>query len=177
MKERKNKYKIINRVIWGKFVKKNIFKNVLNYIGSEFTDDYISDVEDTIMALGIYHTARSYFVTKELGYYYNFDLSKKDIKIVNTKCKFINKPRQFGFYNIIKFLVDKHNKTEKERKKTYHEYSSFYRDMIFGMKLDKKHFEIIFYVLNKFFFLFLSYIFPSHFLSNKYSPSYINIPS
>ena len=67
MKERKNKYKIINRVIWGKFVKKNIFKNVLNYIGSEFTDDYISDVEDTIMALGIYHTARSYFVTKELG--------------------------------------------------------------------------------------------------------------
>ena len=110
----------------------------------------ISDVEDTIMALGIYHTARSYFITKELGYYYNFDLSKKGIKIVNTKCKFSNKPRQFGFYNLIKFLVDKHNKTEKERKKIYHEYSSFYRDIIFGMKLDKKHFEIIFYVLNKF---------------------------
>lgn len=150
IKKQYNRYYILNRVIWGKFVKKEIFKNALNYIGSEFVDDFISDAEDTIMAVGIYHTASSYFVTKELGYYYNFNLYKKGIKIVNTKCKFSGKPKQFGYYNLIKFLVDKHNKTENEKKKSYHEFLQFNRNIIFGMNLDKKQFQIIFYILNKF---------------------------
>ena len=67
-KKGKDKYALINRVIWGKFIKKSLFKKLLNYIGSEYVDDYINIAEDTIMAVGIYHIANSYYVMKEIGY-------------------------------------------------------------------------------------------------------------
>ena len=38
----------------GKFVKRNVFTNLLNYIGSEIVDDYIADVEYTLMTVSIY---------------------------------------------------------------------------------------------------------------------------
>ena len=58
---------IINRIICGKFIKRKVFKDLLNYIGSEFTDEYITDAEDTIMAVGLFHIAQSYYIMKELG--------------------------------------------------------------------------------------------------------------
>ena len=57
LKNKINKFQILNRVIWGKFVKNNVFKNLLNYIGSEIVDDCINDVEDTIIAEGLFHIA------------------------------------------------------------------------------------------------------------------------
>ncbi len=73
----KYKLTLINRVIWGKFIKKNIFIELLNYIGSEYVNEYINYAEDCIMALGIYHIAKSYYVMKEIGYYYAFEKKKK----------------------------------------------------------------------------------------------------
>ena len=47
-------------------------------------------------------------------------------------------------------MVDKNNKTEEEKKKTYDEYAKFNINAIFGIKLSKKQYQIIFHVLNKF---------------------------
>ena len=152
-KERHNKYKIFNRVIWGKLIKKKIFLNLLNYIGPDITDDYITDYEDTIMAVSLFHLAQSYYVMKEVGLYYSFSIKNKKFEVVNTKCKKNEAPRQMGFYYLLKFLVDKNNKTEKEKKKTYDEYNeylTYYSNTIFGLKLNKKHFQIIFDAINKF---------------------------
>ena len=58
-----------NRVIWGKFIKNDLFQKTLIYIGKEFTDDYNNDAEDTLVAIGIYHLANSYYIMKEPGYF------------------------------------------------------------------------------------------------------------
>jgi len=67
-KKGKYKYTLISRAIWGKFIKNNLFKELLNYIGSEYVDDYINYAEDCIMSLSIFHNAKSYYVMKEMGY-------------------------------------------------------------------------------------------------------------
>ena len=63
-----NKYTLINRAIWGKFIQNKLFKEILNYIGSEYVDDYINFAEDCIMTVSIFHNAKSYYVMKEMGY-------------------------------------------------------------------------------------------------------------
>ena len=60
---------LINRAIWGKFIQNKLFKEILNYIGSEYLDDYINFAEDCIMTVSIFHNAKSYYVMKEIGYY------------------------------------------------------------------------------------------------------------
>ena len=40
-----------NRVIWGKLVKKEIFQKMLEYIGSELSDEFITYGEDTLMSV------------------------------------------------------------------------------------------------------------------------------
>ena len=91
---KKGKYKntLLSRVIWGKFIKKNLFKELLNYIGSEYVDDYINYAEDCIMALSIFHNAKSYYVMKEMGYYYAVGKKENIIK-------------QFSGKNQIKYII------------------------------------------------------------------------
>jgi len=58
------------------------------------------------MAVSIFHNAKSYYVMKEMGYYYKVDNKKTNIKLFNFS-------------------------------------------KIFDMNLKKRHYQIIFYVLNK----------------------------
>ena len=149
-KKGKYRYTLINRVIWGKFIKKNLFKELLNYIGSEYTNDYINLAEDTLMAVGIYHIAESYYVMKEIGYYYNSG-EKKNFIILNNKkiCRNVKDGINNFYFSYLKFLVDKHNKTKNERRNTYKEYLLFISDKLFDMNLKKRHYQIIFHVFNK----------------------------
>ena len=48
---------------------KEIFKNVLEYIGPKYTEDYLLDFEDTIMTVSLFHIANSYYYMNECGYY------------------------------------------------------------------------------------------------------------
>jgi len=146
---KKEKY-LLNRVIWGKFIKKSVFKELLNYIGSEYIDDYINEGEDTLMAVGIFHIAKSYYIMKEMGYYYIFGDIKISNKLKNRRCKIINDGINKFYFNYIKFLVDNHNKNKREKINTYHEFRLFRFDLILYMNLKKRHYQIIFYVLNKF---------------------------
>ena len=60
----------------GKIHKKWFISKKNWYIGKEFTDDYINDAEDTLVAIGIYHLANSYYIMKEPGYVYSFEEKK-----------------------------------------------------------------------------------------------------
>ena len=148
---KKGKYKntLINRSICGKFIKNKLFKEILNYIGSEYVDDYINYAEDCIMAVSIFHNAKSYYVMKEMGYYYKVDDKNKTIKLKNKICSINNEGINNFYFNYLKFLVDHHNKNKKEKRSAYHELLVFNFSKIINMNLKKRHYQIIFYVLNK----------------------------
>ena len=81
--EKKNNYYyyLHNRVIWGKLIKTEIFKKLLIFMGSEFVDDYLNEAEDTLEVVGLFLFAKSYYVMKEMGYYYSYDEKVEDILI------------------------------------------------------------------------------------------------
>ena len=149
LKDERQTYNVINRVIWGKFIKKGVFKELLNYIGSEIVDDYINESEDTLMAVGIFHIARSYYVMKEMGYYYTLGDKNKSIIIKNKVCKKMNDGINSFYFNYVKFLIDHHNKNDEEKINTYKEFLIYNFDRIFDMDLKIRHYQLIFYVLNE----------------------------
>lgn len=74
----------LNRQIWAKFIKNDIFKKVLEFIGPKYTEDNIIIYEDTIMSIALFIIAKSYYYLKETGYYRsNFECLKS--KSNNTK--------------------------------------------------------------------------------------------
>ena len=75
-----------NRAIWGKIVKNEIFKKMLNYIGVEYSNEHITFAEDTLMMIALVRVANSYYFTKELGYHYNIEKSKQNTKVNNNVC-------------------------------------------------------------------------------------------
>lgn len=148
--KRYKKYFLQNRVIWSKLIKKELFKDVLVYLGDEIVDDYINEAEDTLMLVGIFHLAKSYYVMKEIGYYYSFG-EKKNLfpQFQKRKCKTNNKLIKMGWYKYLKFLVDKNIRTEKERIITYNEFLLINNSKILEMKLDNRHYKLMFYVFNR----------------------------
>ena len=85
----------LNRVIVSKLIKTIIFKKVLEYIGTKYTNDYLLDYEDSIMSVSLFRVANSYYHMKEYGYYYAKDDCKNPLPNTSLKkCKskkFINK--------------------------------------------------------------------------------------
>ena len=95
------------------------------YFGSEITDEYTNQDEDTLMAVGVYHLAKSYYVMKEMGYYYSSFTNKYSPPNLGNKiCKENNKTKRLGWYKYLKFLVDNNVKTEAEKEITYEEFGS-----------------------------------------------------
>ena len=145
----KNKYYLMNRVIWAKLIKGNVFKALLDYIGSEYVDDYINEAEDTLMAVGLFNFAKSYYVMKEEGYYYSFE-DKKQAKIIENKvCKVNNKLKKIGFFKYLKFLIEHTIMNDDDKIRTYNEFSVLDIKKIFKTILDDRHYKLIFYVLDK----------------------------
>ena len=146
----KNKYHFINTVIWAKLVKNDVFQKVLKYIGSEFVDDYINEAEDLIMAVGIFHVAKSFYLMNEVGYYNSYDEKIKDIPKTNKRvCKVNNKLKKFGLFKLYKFMVDKSNKDDKEKNSIINLMKQHNNSAIFHMDLDDRHYKKMFYVYDK----------------------------
>ena len=57
-----NIYELFNTIIWAKLIKNEVFQKTLEYIGSEYVDDYSNEYEDVVMAEGIFHVAKSYYI-------------------------------------------------------------------------------------------------------------------
>ena len=145
-----SKYVFSNRVIWGKLIKNELYQKLLIYIGPELTDDYNNEAEDTLMAIGLFHLAKSYYVMKEIGYYYSKDEKKNRFKKNNNKiCKINNKTKYFGWYKYYKFLVDKHNKNDYEKNMVMNEMKIPEPRKRINQKLDDRHYKILFYVYDK----------------------------
>ena len=143
-------YYLRNRQIWGKFIKNELFQKALNYIGKDYTEDYINFAEDTIMAIGIYHMANSYYLAKEIGYLYSFDPKLKDFpKLSNKVCKFTDKIKGFDSMKYSKFLVEKAGNNTKEQILAYKGIMNANFDYYLNnSKLETRHYEIMFFILD-----------------------------
>ena len=147
-KSRRKHYYLYNTIICGKFIKNKILQKVLNYIGTEYIDDYNNEAEDVIMALGVYHTAKSYYRTNEIGYYYSKREKLKEYpKTKIGKCKINNKLKNFGYFKVTKFMVDKNNKNDKEKSMIlgFMRFISIDKSLV-KIKFDDRHYKILFYI-------------------------------
>lgn len=141
-----------NRAIYGKLIKKELCNKMLLDIGTEYTNDYITYAEDTLMVVSLLHLANSYYLMKEIGYYYYFDPKRKILpKLKNKVCKTNNKIKGFSFFKFLKFLVGRIEYNEKEQIMAYKEIVTFdeYNYYFNSYKMGKEHYDIIFYILNK----------------------------
>ena len=101
---------------------------MLEYIGTEFSDDYIIWAEDTLMVVALVRTANSYYFIKGFGYYRNIGPNRRPSSNINNKvCKPNPKRRGgFGHMNLLHFLLDMTKNNEFDRQLVYHELISIH---------------------------------------------------
>ena len=76
------------RVIWGKLVKNEIFQKTLEKIGPKYTNDFMLVYEDSLTTITLYQVAQSFYLYRELGYYYSRDeFSGRFPVLPNKQCK------------------------------------------------------------------------------------------
>ena len=76
---------VINRNIWQKLIKNDIFKKVVEYIGPKYIEAFMLLYEDTIMAVSLFIISKSYYVMKDIGYYYSRG-ECLGCAVINKKC-------------------------------------------------------------------------------------------
>ena len=114
----------LNRNIVSKIIKNKLFKQVLDFIGSKYTEDHIVTYEDTIMSISLFTLANSYYLTKEPGYYRSkgecfVNVSKTFIKKCNLKSCIIS--NEFDSIKYLNFLTEKLNNSKIEGELIYKE--------------------------------------------------------
>lgn len=142
-------YPVQNRNLCGKIIKNIILKKIINNIGAKYTEDYILNYEDTIMAVSLFQIAKSYYYMKENGYYYSKD-DKKKIKFNNKKKSNPKKNVITGMDQVkyLQFLIEKTKNNKLERQLIFHEimminyYLNFY-------KYINHDYEMVYNIINK----------------------------
>ena len=139
-----------NRAIWGKLIKKDLFNKVIDFIGPKYTEDYISDYEDTIMSISLFYIANSYYYINELGYYYSKGECENHFPFLeHKKCipLKIEINKELDSIKYLNFLLDISKGSEIESKLLYKELMSINH----CKKLDKinKNFSYVYSILNR----------------------------
>ena len=96
--------------------------------------------------------AKSYYLMKELGYFYNLDDKRKEFsKLKNKVCKSNNKIKDLSPFKFLKFLVGRVENNTKEQIYVYKEITTLidYDYYLETFKMRKEHYEIMFYIFNK----------------------------
>ena len=150
-----------NRNIVSKLIKNEVFKNVLEYIGQNYTKDYLLDFEDSIMAVSLFNIANSYYYTNECGYYVANNECENTfpvLKYKKCKVKSLTINNELDSIKYLNFLLDKSKGREIENDFIYKELLAidYYKKID---KLINKDFSYVYSVLNK--------IYKSNFYSNK----------
>ena len=140
-----------NRVIWAKLVKNEIFRSVLEYIGTNYTEDYLLDFEDTIMVIALFHIANSYYYMKECGYYVASHECENSFPVLrHKKCtqKNFSINKELDSIKYLNFLLDKSKGTKIENDFIYKELLAidYYKKID---KLINKDFAYVYFILNK----------------------------
>ena len=97
-----------NRNICQKFIKNEVSKKMIEYIGSKYTEAFMLEFEDTIMAISLFIISRSYYLMKNIGYYRAKDECFENIS-ENKKCNTNNIKiiKQIDSMRYINFLSEK----------------------------------------------------------------------
>lgn len=117
MKNKENQWSYLNRNICSKLIRNKLFKKVLEYIGHNYTEEYISIFEDTIMSISLFFLSNSYYLMKESGYYRTKGecLEKSPPKKKNKCNSSIHKVNiKSDSIKYIYFLLEKLNNTKIE---------------------------------------------------------------
>ena len=123
---------------------------MLNYIGVEYTEDFINYAEDTIMAISLFHLANNYYLMKEPGYLYTFSEKGKEFpKLKNKICKVNNKLKNFDKFKFAKFLIDKTGNNYNEKLLAVKEILPINYEYYLNMTLDERHYKILLYIFDK----------------------------
>jgi len=114
---------IICRSIWGKLIKNEVLQKAIKNIGTKYTEDYMMTYEDTMLSVSLLQVAQSYYLFKEVGYYYSRDDRRGRFPpLPNKKCKVRqNVIRNLDGLKFLNFLLEKLEDNEIERQTLYHE--------------------------------------------------------
>ena len=142
---------IMCRSIWAKLIKNSVMQKVLEKIGSKYTDDYMNNYEDTIITVTLYQIAQSYYMFKEIGYYYSRD--ERGGRFPNVPGKTCIKGGDYN-HNIdglkfLNYLYDIMDDNEIERQTLYHEIISInaYEYTNFAKQLNS-NFDMLYRVID-----------------------------
>jgi len=140
-----------NRCIWGKLIRNEIFKKVVEFIGPKYTEDYLLDYEDTIMAVSLFKVANSYYYMNELGYY----KSKRECEntfplLENKKCilKNVTINNELDSIKYLNFLLDKSKNSEIENLLIYKELIALEHFKKLERKINK-NFSYVYSIINR----------------------------
>ena len=142
---------IVCRTIWGKLIKNEVLQKSIKLMGPKYSDDFILVYEDTMMIVALYQTAQSYYLYKEVGYYYSRDeFWGRYPKVPNRICyKRNNANRGDDCLKFLNFLYEKMEDNEKERKTICHEIISInaYDFSKFAKRLNSDY-DMFYYVVD-----------------------------
>ena len=114
---------IVCRSIWAKLIRNSLFQRVLEQVGSKYMDAFMNNYEDTILTVTLYQLAQSYYMFKEVGYYYSRDERSGKYPDVQGKQCTIRERNNHNMDGLkfLTYLYDNMADNEIERKTLCHE--------------------------------------------------------
>lgn len=142
---------IMCRSIWSKLIKNSVMKKVLDKVGNEYTDTFMMNYEDTVLTVTLYQLAQSYYMFKELGYYYSRDeRNGRYPDVPGKKCtNRENLNHNIDGLKFLNFLYDHMDDNEIERQTLYHEIISInaYQFSNYAKQLTS-HYDMLYRVID-----------------------------
>ena len=114
---------IMCRSIWAKLIRNSLFQRVLEQVGSKYMDAFMNNYEDTILTVTLYQLAQSYYMFREVGYYYSRDERGGKYPNVPGKTCIIRERNNHNMDGLkfLTYLYDNMADNEIERKTLCHE--------------------------------------------------------
>lgn len=112
---------IISRSICFKLIKNEILQKVVDIIGPKYTEEFMLNYEDTIMSYILFKVANSYYLMKEIGYYYSRKDKKQKLNLKNECLCTNNNINTNDSIKFIYFLFERTKNNKQERKMLCHE--------------------------------------------------------
>ena len=142
---------IVCRSIWAKLIRNSLFQKVLEQVGSKYMDAFMNNYEDTILTVTLFQLAQSYFMFRELGYYYSRDERGGNFPAIPGKTCIIreNINHNMDGLKFLNYLYDNMADNLIERKTLCHEIISInaYEFSNFAKQLNS-NFDMLYRVLD-----------------------------
>ena len=141
---------IVCRCIWGRIIKNEVLKKAIEIIGPKYTDDYMMWYEDTTIVVTLYQIAQSFYLFKEVGYYYSRDeFSGRNPQLPHKKCiKKGNFSISMDATKFVNYLYDIMEDNEIERKTLCHEIISVHAYDFSKFTNINDHYDMVYRVID-----------------------------